>query len=78
MSEPIDADQRDEQMKRNALRIVEVTTRRAAEKQAEWTRRRDDAIAIARRSGASLREIGAAAGLSHVGIKKILDRYQPE
>ena len=78
MPDPIDTDLRDEQMKQNALRIVEVTTRRAAEKQAEWTRRRDDAIAIAHHSGASLREIGAAASLSHVGIKKILDRYQPE
>lgn len=60
--------------KSNALRVAQVTTKQAARKQAEWTRRRDTAIAIASKEGASLREIGEVTGLSHVGIKKILDR----
>ena len=35
---------------------------------------RDEAIAEAVASGASLREIAAVAGMSHVTVKNILDR----
>ena len=56
-----------------ALRIARTTARQAEQKKAEWTERRDKAMAIARAEGASLREIGEATGLSHVGVKKILD-----
>lgn len=63
-------------MKRSSLRVAEITTRKAAQKHTEWTRRRDDAIAIAHKHGASLREIAAVTDLSHVGVKKILDRKQ--
>lgn len=60
--------------KSNALRIAQVTAKQAVREQNEWTRRRNEAIAIASKEGASLREIGGATGLSHVGIKKILDQ----
>jgi DNA-directed RNA polymerase specialized sigma24 family protein len=33
-------------------------------------------ILRAHRKGASLREIGEAAGLSHVGVKKLIERHQ--
>ena len=56
-----------------ALRIASTTARQAEQKKAEWTERRDKAISIARTEGASLREIAQATGLSHVGVKKILD-----
>lgn len=36
---------------------------------------RDQAILDAREMGASLREIAAAAGMSHVGIKKLITRH---
>lgn len=62
--------------KHYALKIAATTTRQAAAKQAEWTARRDKAIKIARAEGASLREIAEATGLSHVGIKKLLDRAE--
>ena len=59
--------------KANALRIAKTTAEQAAKKKAEWTARRDKAIGLARREGASLREIGEATGLTHAGVKKILD-----
>lgn len=62
--------------KHYALRIAKTTTRQAEKKQAEWTARRDKAIRIARSEGASLREIAEATGMSHVGIKKLLDRSE--
>lgn len=38
------------------------------------TRTRDDAVRAAAAAGASLREIADAIGVSHVMVKKILDR----
>lgn len=61
-----------------ALRIAGTTARQAEQKKAEWTERRDKAIHIARIEGASLREIATATGLSHVGVKKILDLRRSE
>ncbi len=63
----------DRSAKDYALRIAGTTARQAEQKKAEWTERRDKAISIARTEGASLREIAMATGLSHVGVKKILD-----
>lgn len=65
-----------EQGKQNALRVAGLTARQAREEQTRWAQRRDDAIAIAHRQGASLREIAAVTELSHVGVKKILDRRE--
>lgn len=45
-----------------------------AKKAREATVHRDEAIRAMRGEGATLREIGAAAGLSHVAIAKILAR----
>ena len=39
-----------------------------------WTVMRDEAIRQMRAEGASLREIAAAAEMSHMAIKKILER----
>lgn len=48
---------------------------RAARRQiAEATERRDRAMRDARGDGATLREIGDAAGLTHTGVRKILAR----
>lgn len=45
-----------------------------ARKARDATDRRNDAIRRMHAEGASLRAIGEAAGLSHMAIKKILDR----
>lgn len=42
------------------------------------TIRRNELIAQARAEGASLRTIGDAAGLSHVGVAKILARLEAD
>jgi len=57
-----------------ALKIAHTTARQAKQRQAEWATRRDKAIKIAHDEGATLREIGEATGLTHVGVKKVLDR----
>jgi lambda repressor-like predicted transcriptional regulator len=43
-----------------------------ARKAREATAKRNEAIATMRREGASLREIAAAAGLSHTAVANIL------
>lgn len=48
--------------------------RRAVRQGEFWLRERDGLIIEAHEAGASLREIAAVAGLSHVGVKKIIDR----
>lgn len=48
--------------------------RRGARKLAEGQAERDDAIRQAKAEGATLREIAAVAGLSPMGVKKIVDR----
>jgi hypothetical protein len=46
----------------------------AADKAREWRDRRDLRIQTALRSGASLRAVARAAGLSHAGVRKIRSR----
>lgn len=48
--------------------------RQAARKVAEWTRERDSRIRQAAADGGGLREIARAVGLSHSGVKKIVER----
>ena len=60
--------------KEDALKLADITARRARQKVDEWTRRRDLAISVARQEGASLREIASATDLSHTMVQKILDR----
>lgn len=48
--------------------------RRLAERAAALTAQRDDAIRQARAAGASLRELAAAAGVSHQTVSNICDR----
>lgn len=43
----------------------------AGRKVAEWTTERDSRIREAVRDGASLREVGAAVGMSHTAVKFI-------
>lgn len=45
---------------------------KAARKAREWTIRRDDLIRAQHAAGASLRAIGAEAGLTHTAIAKIV------
>lgn len=47
---------------------------RAVGKASDARRERDELIVRAYISGATLREIGEAIGMSHVGVKKIIDR----
>ena len=60
--------------KEDALKLADITARRARQIVDELTRRRDLAISVARQEGASLREIAEATELSHTAIQKILDR----
>lgn len=46
-----------------------------AKKYVELETERDEMIILAHQQGASLREIAAVAGMSHVGIKKLLGRH---
>lgn len=46
----------------------------AGRKAIHFTKERDKEIARAFLAGASLREIGEAVGLSHTGVRKIIDR----
>lgn len=65
-------------MTATTLPPVEAERRQRLEKIArradDITRQRDREIALAFLSGASLREIADAVGLSHTGVKKIIDR----
>ena len=47
---------------------------RAVEQDVEARRKRDEMIVRAAISGATLREIAEVVGLTHVGVKKIIDR----
>ena len=60
----------DESLKSSTLRIAAAEARKAR----EWTSRRNRAIGAAHQSGASLREIGDATGLSHEAVRKILEK----
>lgn len=46
----------------------------AGRKLEDWRTRRDDLIREAARGGATLREIAAATGMSHVGVLSIVRR----
>lgn len=48
--------------------------RRASTRAQFWLRERDQLIREAHAAGASLREIAALVDLSHVGVKKIIER----
>lgn len=52
--------------------------RRAVKKRAEVDAERDAAILDARAEGATLREIAEVAGMSPMGVKKLLDRLRPD
>ena len=52
------------------------TLRRVGAKQREWTDKRDAAIIEAHREGMSLRVIGDAVGMSHMGVRRIFEREQ--
>lgn len=54
----------------NMLKLV----RYAAENAAVATTKRDAAIREAHRAGASLREIAAESGISHMSVKRIVER----
>lgn len=55
---------------RNMLKLV----RYAAENADVATTKRDAAIREAHRAGASLREIAAESGVSHMSVKRIVER----
>jgi hypothetical protein len=57
-------------LKASTLRIAAADARKAR----EWTARRNRAIGAAHQSGASLREIGDATGLSHEAVRKVLEK----
>ena len=48
--------------------------RKVGAKQREWTEKRDAAIVQAHQEGMSLRAIADAVGLSHMGVKRIVER----
>ena len=48
--------------------------RDVAQRAANAARERDELIVVARAEGATLREIGAAVGLTHGGVRKVLER----
>ena len=50
------------------------TLRKVGAKQSEWTDKRDAAIVQAHRGGMSLRAIADAVGMSHMGVKRIVER----
>ena len=50
---------------------TEKALRTAGRKVAEWTAERDRLVKLAVEQGGSLREVGAAAGLSHTAVKFI-------
>lgn len=48
--------------------------RRWADKARAATEKRDDAIRAMRAEGATLRDIAAAAGMTHAGVARVLKR----
>ena len=52
----------------------DTTLRKVGVKQREWTDKRDAAIVEAHRDGLSLRAIADAVGMSHMGVKRIVER----
>ena len=50
------------------------TLRRYGGKQREWTVKRDNAIRDAHADGMSLRVIAEAVGLSHMGVRRIVQQ----
>lgn len=53
---------------------TEKALRQAARKLAEWNAERDRLVRQAIAEGGSLRVVADAAGLSHPGVKKIVER----
>jgi DNA-directed RNA polymerase specialized sigma subunit len=49
--------------------------KRAAAMQDKWLQERDELIIEARQAGGTLREIAALAGITHVGVHKIVVKY---
>ncbi|HEX9684179.1 MAG TPA: hypothetical protein VGA13_13945 [Acidimicrobiales bacterium] len=62
----------DDTTQTNLLKLV----RYAAENADVATSKRDAAVREARRAGASLRDIAAESGISHMSVKRIIDRRQ--
>ena len=60
----------DEKTQTNLLKLV----RYAAKTADVATSKRDAAIREAHRAGASLREIAAESGISHMSVKRIIER----
>lgn len=60
----------DDATRTNLLRLV----RYAAETADVATTKRDAAIREAHRAGASLREIAAESGISHMSVKRVVER----
>ena len=50
------------------------TLRKVGAKQREWTDKRDAAIVEAHQEGMSLRAIADAVGMSHMGVRRIVER----
>lgn len=50
--------------------------KRLAGRAQEAVQKRDDAIVEARRSGASLREIGEATGINYVTVMRLIEKYE--
>ena len=58
------------------IETTAATLRKVGAKQREWTDKRDTAIVQAHRDGLSLRAIAEAVGMSHMGVKRIVDRQE--
>lgn len=43
----------------------------------KWTATRDRLVRVAIEQGGSLREVAALVGLSHAGVKRIVERAKP-
>ena len=52
--------------------------RTAGKKSRDWTARRDELIRLAHLEGAGVREIARAVGMSHPGVKRIIERSPAE
>lgn len=63
----------DDTTRANLLKLV----RYAAENAQVAETKRDAAVREAHRAGASLREIAAASGISHMTVKRIIERARP-
>ena len=60
------------------MSIDAATLRKVGAKQREWTDKRDAAIVEAHADGLSLRQIADAVGLSHTGVRRIVERPRSE